>query len=107
MIYTLKQDLLIYNKGSYLIEKDNYFYMAEDTNFKIPKTVVLKCDNYFEKAKTKFNEGDKIWFLSFTGIIIADLFQYDKHFDLELFGNIFSSEEEAIKKQHTIKEILS
>ena len=103
--YKLKKDLPGHIIGDVLMQASDFYFWEKGVQYSMPADIIENFPKWFEKLILEYQEGEDIWYLSLNGLIISDSFQRDKHSSLIQYGNIFTSEEDAIKYNNKIKLI--
>ena len=104
--YKALKDFPGHKSGDILLLAVDFYMWENEPYYSFPTDVVENYSDWFEPLVFKYIDGEPIWYISLNGLIIADNFNRQKHSSLIEFGNIFTSEKDAVQVNNQIKKIL-
>lgn len=106
--YQLLKDMPFHAKGSLLVCADKWYIWETGLTteqYALPVEIVENCPEWFEEAFPNWVQNEPCWFISFSGIVVRDYFDRNKHSALARFGNLFKSEADAEIMNTKLSEI--
>jgi len=101
------RDLPGHPEGDTLAEVNIYYMWEHPPHYYIPKELVENNHDFFYEINLGFEQGEDIWYVSLTGLIITEQFDERKHKALREYGNLFKTEMAAIAAKDEIEKIFS